>query len=226
MKRAEGRDLLGDGSFTPAVLDYRERLLGRLGLEAGRGRWALDLGCGDGLEALWLAERGWRVEALDLEPHPRWKALARMARGRVRFRRADAEALHTLRGAYDLVFEKDMLHHVARPDLVLRQMRRLTRPGGMTVVLECNRRNPIFYLHLTLLRGHQHFTLARLGALLDGAGFQGWRLLRLEARVWPWVGAGVRRLLNRLQDALEAFPPWRPFVCYHAALWRRPKGKP
>lgn len=61
----------------------------------GRGRWsgkpnrslvdevsgltpgtALDLGCGEGGDALWLAEQGWQVTAVDLSP----SALARAAR--------------------------------------------------------------------------------------------------------------------------------------------------
>ena len=35
----------------------------------GRGRVALDLGCGDGVETRWLLERGWAVHALDSDEH-------------------------------------------------------------------------------------------------------------------------------------------------------------
>lgn len=34
-------------------------------LPAGR---ALDVGCGEGADAIWLAERGWRVDAVDIAP--------------------------------------------------------------------------------------------------------------------------------------------------------------
>jgi tellurite methyltransferase len=37
-------------------------------LGAGAGRMAVDLGCGDGTEALVLLDRGWSVLALDIEP--------------------------------------------------------------------------------------------------------------------------------------------------------------
>jgi SAM-dependent methyltransferase len=222
--QAAGRDLLGDGLSLP-VRRYRDRLLGRLGLEPGRGRRALDLGCGDGMEALGLVERGWKVDAYDLEPHPRWKDVAKAARGRIRFATADAAKLDKLRRRYDLVFQKDMLHHVPDPPAVLRQMRRLTAPGGSLIVLECNRLNPVFYVHLTLMKGHQHFTLRRLRALMDGAGLQDAELRRIEARVWPVGGERLQDLAERLQDLAEALPPWRPFICYHAMQWRRPRGK-
>jgi ubiquinone/menaquinone biosynthesis C-methylase UbiE len=224
MIRAAGRDLLGDGLSLP-VRRYRDRLLSRMGLEPGRGRRALDLGCGDGMEALGLVERGWRVDAYDLEAHPRWKAVAKAGRGRIRFATADAAKLDKLRGRYDLVFQKDMLHHVPDPTAVLRHMRRLTAPGGTLIVLECNRLNPVFYLHLTLMKGHQHFTLRRLRALLAEAGLQDAGLCRIEARVWPLGGEGLQDLADRLQDFAEALPPWRPFICYHAMQWRRPKGQ-
>ena len=40
------------------------------GLEPGR---ALDLGCGEGADAIWLARRGWRVTATDISGSP-WNA--------------------------------------------------------------------------------------------------------------------------------------------------------
>jgi hypothetical protein len=59
---------------------------------------------------------------------------------------------------------------------------------------------------------------------MDGAGLQGWTLRRVEARVWPGLGKAWQDALEKLQDLFEALPLWRPFICYHAALWRR-KGK-
>ncbi|MES2201159.1 MAG: class I SAM-dependent methyltransferase [candidate division FCPU426 bacterium] len=219
-----GRDFLTEEGPTLAVRRYRDRLLGRLGLEAGKGRRALDLGCGDGMEAVWLAERGWKVEAFDLESHPRWQRLAKESKGRIRFATADAAQLGSLKKPYDLVFQKDMLHHVPDPEAVLRAMKRLTAPGGTAVVLECNRLNPIFYGHLTLMRGHQHFTLPRLRALLQTAGMGSYSLKRIEARVWPLESLGFQNLMERMQDLAEALPFWRPFICYHAALWKPEAG--
>jgi SAM-dependent methyltransferase len=221
VKSVEGRDHLGSG-HSLAVARFRRRLLGGLDLEPGRGRWALDVGCGDGLEALELIGRGWKVRAVDLQPHPAWPALARQHRGSLRFELADDAALARWKGRFPLVFQKDVLHHVPDPAALLATLKRLTAPGGDLWLLECNRRNPVSYLHLTLLGGHQHFTRRRLEALARGAGLAPWQLWQREARVWPVESAGFQDLVDRLQDAMEAMPFWRPFSVYHLLHWRNP----
>lgn len=217
-----GRELIGSGD-SMAVERFRQRLLGALEIEDGRGRVALDLGCGDGLEAVYLARRGWKVEALDLESHPKWAELERLFKGRLQFRKADAAALGKIRTRYDLIFEKDMLHHVPEPAAVLKAMRRLLKPGGRLWIVECNRFNPIFYLHLTLWGGHQHFSRRHLRQLMDGADMKGWDLSLKEARVWPLESIKFQDLMDRAQDVMERLPFLRPFLCYHLATWVAPK---
>jgi SAM-dependent methyltransferase len=218
--------LLGYGETAAAA--YRERLMGCLEplLPVGEGRKAMDLGCGAGQEALWLSRRGWRVDAMDLEPHAGWSALAAETRGAVRFSIGNAEVLKGPAGTYDLVFEKDMAHHANDPAAVLRAMARRDRPGGQVVVVEGNRLNPIFYVHLTLMGNHQHFTHARLRQLLAEAGMGDAKILRRETRVWPLNRAWAQRLIDRLQDLAEALPFLRPFLCYHVCVWTKPAGKP
>jgi len=158
---------------------------------------------------------------VDLEPHPRWADLKKAWGARVRFAAASDKSLAAKKGAYGLVFQKDVLHHVGDPRALLATLGRLTAPGGELWVLECNRRNPVSYLHLTLVQGHRHFTAARLGALMDQAGLAGWALARREARVWPVESAAFQAAVDKLQDALEALPFWRPFAVYNLARWRK-----
>jgi SAM-dependent methyltransferase len=59
------------------------------GLAAGR---ALDVGCGEGADARWLARRGWQVTAVDISPTALTRAAAATGAdlaGRVRWTRAD-----------------------------------------------------------------------------------------------------------------------------------------
>lgn len=218
--REAGRELLGGGESI-AVRRFRRRLLGALPLGQGRGRKALDVGCGDGLEAVELLERGWKVDAVDLAPHPRWPELKARYKGRLSFKLGSDKELARWKGSYGLVFQKDVLHHVPDPAALLASLKRLTAPGGTLWALECNRRNPVSYVHLTLLGGHQHFTAARLMALAAEAGLQGAQLSRREARVWPVESEAFQDAADGLQDLFEALPFWRPFRVYHLLRWDR-----
>lgn len=210
--------------FGPTAVEaYRARLMAKLALRPvpeKRGLKAADLGCGEGHEAVALAGLGYRVEAFDREPRAAWKTLGR-GRG-VRFSTGDAESVKRPGGKYDLVYEKDMLHHASDPVAALKEMARLARPGGMVRVVEANLWNPVFYVHLTLMEGHRHFSRRRLEDLLRAAGLKGARIRVVEVRVWPVNRAGAQRWIDRCQDAAERLPFLRPFLCYHLVEWEKP----
>ena len=204
---------------------YRERLLKKVGLDRPaprKGLKALDLGCGHGEVALYLAERGWQVDAIDIAPSPEWAARAKAAKGRIRFSVGDAQALKSAAGRYDLVMEKDMAHHAADPVRAFAELRRVAKAGAEVLVIEGNRLNPIFYVHLTLMEGHEHFTLWTLRRLLESAGITGARIDRVEARVWPFNRAWAQSVMDIVQDGVEWLFFLKPLVCYHVAHWQKP----
>ena len=215
-----GRELI-EGGDSLAVEAYRQRLLSAFGMAPGGGKKALDLGCGDGLEAIYLARLGYSVTALDIESHPRWKRVEKDWKGRIRFKKADASKLKALKGSYDLVFEKDMLHHVDEPLKVLAEMKRLLKKGGTLHIAECNRYNPIFYVHLTLLGGHEHFSRGRLKSLLEEAGLGGYLLKLREARVFPIESAAFQKLMDWVQEGIERVRLLDPILCYHLVSWTK-----
>lgn len=117
---------------TPQV----ERLVKRLG--AGRGRRALDLGCGEGRHTILLALRGWSVTALDMEPLALSKArsAARRAGIQAEFMQGDALDLRYPDGRFDLVLDYGCFHHVVSRDWprYRRGIARILRPGGHLVL--------------------------------------------------------------------------------------------
>jgi cyclopropane fatty-acyl-phospholipid synthase-like methyltransferase len=104
----------------------------------------LELGCGRGTNALYLAEQGFDVTATDISPSAISEA-GRMAgeRGlKVDLRVADLTALPDLGGAYDFLFDRGVYHAVRQTDLgaFLRLLAEVSREGTKYLCLCGNAR--------------------------------------------------------------------------------------
>ena len=94
------------------------------------GRRALDVACGAGRQAAWLAERGWRVTGCDisLEGLRRARALAQQCAVRLNLVCLDLEALPLPVERFDLVL---CFFYLQRT--LFEPLRRALRPGGLIV---------------------------------------------------------------------------------------------
>ena len=105
------------------------------GLPPGR---ALDLGCGEGRNAVWLARQGWQVTAVDFSPVALAKG-RRLAAGSggpaVDWVEADVRTYRPEPAAYDLVLLAYV--HLPEPDrgAVHRAAARAVAPGGVLLVV-------------------------------------------------------------------------------------------
>src|ERR1700751_3156039 len=118
-----------DQSLHPRGPDLLFDLVARIGLAAGAV--ALDVGCGEGREAVALRRRfGFRVTGLD--PVPRHIELARAAAGQdgLAFAVGTAENIPAGPGTADLVWCRDVLVHVPNLPRAYAEFRRVLRPGG------------------------------------------------------------------------------------------------
>jgi ubiquinone/menaquinone biosynthesis C-methylase UbiE len=98
---------------------------------------ALDVGTGAGALAFALAPLVREVVGVDRVPE--LLALAReraAAFGNVELVEGDATALPFDAASFDLAATLRTLHHVARPELVIAELTRVTRPGGRVLVVD------------------------------------------------------------------------------------------
>jgi SAM-dependent methyltransferase len=119
------------------------RVVAEDGIVAGP---VLELGCGTGTNAVWLACQGFEVTAVDLSPLAieRAERRAREAGVRVRFLVADLLDPPDLGGPYDFFFDRGCYHVVRRENAerYARTLERFTRPGSRGLVLTGNAREP------------------------------------------------------------------------------------
>jgi ubiquinone/menaquinone biosynthesis C-methylase UbiE len=127
----------GHSIRTPAERAAWTRLLD-LVLPARGALDALDAGCGTGVLALELADRGHRVDAVDFAPamlaEARRKAAARGLS--IQFQEADAEQLPFDSGRFDLVISRHLLWTLPHPEAAIDEWIRILRHGGRLVVVD------------------------------------------------------------------------------------------
>ncbi len=127
----------GDGRLSPGGADELRLLFQGVPVA---GKRVLDLGCGlGGYDIdLVLALAAASVVGVDVEPQLVSRARARVAdaglEARVRFEGVDDGPLPFADGAFDIAFSKDAVVHLAGKMEVLKEMGRVTAPGGWLVL--------------------------------------------------------------------------------------------
>ena len=192
-------------------LRYRLRCLDKLGFGFRGDESVLDCGCGDGGVARLLRERTHAVVAIDVERFAGWRDEPGLT-----FRVADGEELPFEDASFDVVHSKDSLHHMDSPERALSEYRRVLKRDGAALIVEANRYNPVFYPHMTLALGHEHFNRRRFRDLVR-AVFPDARFGAFEAHYMPWLKRGLP-LQHAIEEALERLPPFRPFLAYNFAV--------
>jgi SAM-dependent methyltransferase len=100
---------------------------------------ALDAGCGEGADALWLAERGWRVTGVDFSTvaldRAAGHARARGLEERVEWVSADVRAWEPGEGRFDLVTAHYLYSSGADLPALFARLAAAVAPGGTLLVV-------------------------------------------------------------------------------------------
>src|SRR4051812_34692893 len=106
----------------------------------------IELGCGTGTNAVWLAARGFEVTAVDFSRLAIRRAIRHAARARVgvRFRLGDLRDWPALGGPFDFFSDRGCYHAVRLkdPEGYFATLDHVLRPGALGLVLLGNDREP------------------------------------------------------------------------------------
>jgi ubiquinone/menaquinone biosynthesis C-methylase UbiE len=167
-----------------------------------RGSSVVDLGCGTGRHAIWLADCGASVTAIDFSRGMLAEARGKPGAERVRFLTHDLhQPLPFPDGAFDLVVSGLVLEHLQNLDGFFREARRVVRPSGRAVV---SAMHPAM-----LLRGSQaRFTDPDSGEVIQPGSLPH----QLGDFIMAAVAAGFR-----LDEIHESAPDTEFAACYPRA---------
>ena len=154
----------------------------------------LDIGCGDGEFSYRIRKLGWAVEGLDFDAEA-----ARLAEQRhgLKVNVCSVEEMAYPDDSFDAVTMNHVIEHLADPLAVLRNVRRILKPGGRLIVVTPNAGSwglRLFGRNWQALDPPRHIHILSLHALetaVRAAGFEKMQAVLTASRAWSIFAASL-----------------------------------
>lgn len=195
----------------------------------------LESGCGQGVNLLQLAEMGIQTPAVEMQGVDFTPEAIETARKHgLNVQVANGLALPFPDATFDVVFTRDVLHHVANDaerQTFVAEMERVTRPGGFFMAIEPNVWNPMIFGLSVLVhaeRGIQKISEARLTRLIPGAtvvrtapsaAWRGWYHYRSPFYTSPSLAPFARACLRQWERLCRRLPTF--FWAWRVYRWEK-----
>jgi ubiquinone/menaquinone biosynthesis C-methylase UbiE len=148
----------------------------------------LEVGCGQGTDAILISKYAKSIIAIDISGNALKvaKTLSKIENrlDKMSFIVADADHLPFQENIFDVVFCRDLLHHVPNPVLTLLEMRRVAKVNGRVAAVEANPYNPqmiiIGLIYFSIDKGVFRNTAPKLIKIFKEAGFLNVKLEKSE----------------------------------------------
>jgi ubiquinone/menaquinone biosynthesis C-methylase UbiE len=199
-----------------------------------RGKDVLEIGCGIATDGLEFARNGANYVGVDLTPHSIELSKERFGLFEMpgRFEVANAEERLPFPDAtFDHIYSFGVIHHSPTPERIVREIRRVLRPGGTLTVMLYNRRSINYYIEIMFLRKISRWLLLPkfMPGLLAGiTGFDRWKLeghremLKKKISKEQWISMntdGPFCPLARVYNRKEAAALFKDFDRVRQEIW-------
>jgi ubiquinone/menaquinone biosynthesis C-methylase UbiE len=199
-----------------------------------RGKDVLEIGCGIATDGLEFARNGANYVGVDLTPHSIELAKERFGLFGVpgKFEVANAEERLPFPDAtFDHIYSFGVIHHSPVPERIVREIRRVLRPGGTLTVMLYNRSSINYYVEIMFLRKIFRWCLIPKfmpGLLAAITGFDRWKLeghremLKKKISKKQWISMntdGPFCPLARVYNRKEAAALFKEFDSVRQEIW-------
>jgi SAM-dependent methyltransferase len=117
-----------------------------------RGKRVLEIGCGNGADAVMFAKHGAAYVGVDLTDTAvdatRRHLAAEGLEGRCGL--ANVEQLCYAKESFDIVYSFGVLHHTSSPERAVHEVWRVLKPGGVALIMLYNRNSLNYYVRILL----------------------------------------------------------------------------
>jgi SAM-dependent methyltransferase len=216
----------GESRLYQYLMDYKFRRVVDLLSSPLAGARVLDICCGSGMDAEYLARAGAIVVALDISPGAIARSEVRRNRSGVAYEAlvGDAEHLPFPDNSFEYAFVHDGLHHLVDPTIAIAEMARVARVG-LIITEPADAALTKLLIRLGIMQPHEEagnlvvrFGPSTLSGVLAGLGFDRISYSRYlmkyghpPARWWRWFDAPPLLALARslfLGLGVVAFGRW------------------
>lgn len=184
------------------------------GLKKFSSRNVLDLGCGDGEDAFEISKYAKTLVGVDIEENELWK---KRKKANLKFKVAQAEKLPFPADTFNGLFLKDVIHHVGDVEKTLKEIKRVTTKDALIVLIEGNRYNPLFYIHMTKINHHEHLTQKEFKKLVLKY-FPNAKFIYFESHYIPYLSLGMTRFYKKIERAISRLFFLKPLLSYNVAI--------
>jgi ubiquinone/menaquinone biosynthesis C-methylase UbiE len=199
---------------------YKNDIFNKLNFDFIAGKKLLDVGCGDCSDIeIFVNEFNLDVFGIDVFEHNNVKKIKNL-----KFKKAGIYNIPFLDNEFDYVFLHDVLHHIDEEEQSyikhlkgLNELKRVTKNNGYIIILEGNRYNPLFYIHMVKMRGHNHWKQSYFKKTIKDV-FTNVEFRYFECHAYPW---GIKFWKN-FEMLMEKISP-KEFLAYNVTIIKNEK---